>query len=177
MNIRSNRFGDREFIDEELAQIVTLIIRFLTEDDTAISKSKFSPLVLEYAERSRLIIKRPGRMGQPTRLRLVASSAVFDIKRDVPVGALWILFRRYILPEEQKSVGHSITKSKGWEYLKIRYEGQPGFNLDDEAEMIEVLHGFMMFGLIWFQHAGSIWDISVRDLEKERAAMRGEAAS
>lgn len=60
---------------------------------------------------------------------------------------------------ENVSIGISIAKRKFWNYLDIYSKGQGGFGERDLIEQEQVLVRLHQEGLIYFQSAGSLWDV------------------
>lgn len=60
---------------------------------------------------------------------------------------------------ENESIGISIAKRKFWNYLDIYSKGQGGFGERDLIEQEQVLVRLHQEGLIYFQSAGSLWDV------------------
>jgi len=157
-----NNWRGRDFTDKELDQIADLIERFYTADYRPIDKRRYTRAALQFAQDVNLIEMRE------KRLRPVKESRVFSAAYYAPVGAAWRIFRRRIMAEDQ--VGYSITKSKGWEYLGPWYSTSFHFTQNDEMEMMQILQGFDSFGLLWFQHSGTVWDIRIREGQQSTVA-------
>lgn len=169
------------FDSREIDQICNLV-RQRYEGKYAVDRRRFTKNVLDYAERTNLVVKgkyitapdwnawkdEPGYPDCP--VPFTHPDYVTDISRlyisvclvnrwswrNLPQEALW----RLVEPIIQKRQGYSITYLRDWHVLDLGSEGDASI-LCSSLEIFQVLSDLDKWGYIRLQAAGSTWAITV----------------
>ncbi len=80
---------------------------------------------------------------------------IFDL---FPIESIW----PFLVPVIGSGIGQSLAKSKVWAQLNIYPKGHRSHRESDRQEMEELLLELDARGYIYFQCAGSIWEVTPR---------------
>lgn len=144
-------FSVYDFSDKEIDQICTLVDHWGRGAILPIDKRKYTKQVLEYAVGWGLV--------ETKYRRLHFTYGRFNPVHDVPVEALWRLIRPLL--NREGATGFSVTKRQEWQFLNIYPEGHKHARQRDFEAKMEVFDRLMQYGYVFFQHAGSVWNISL----------------
>lgn len=176
------KWGVYEFSDKEIEQIVELVHKWADGSSSPIDCRKFTKQVRQWAENWSLIQKGtempqtkynsetqewdyPWYVKQwgKNRYYIHSELRLFQPIRYIPQEALW----RILKPMIQERQGFSISTLRDWYTLGIEPNGTKYHKDDDLVEMMFALGELSKWGYIIFQHAGSIWQITITE---DRAA-------
>lgn len=174
--------GIYQFTDAEIDQIIQLCQQWSMGPIKAIDRRKYSPNVQKYACAVNLLnwqCKKHGTEADniwlacercaskwPTSqyFRLVFPKDLhqFSPRHHLPLEALWRIVKEHILMN-QASIGFSAASKQGWWHLGIAPDGHKWATEKDYTQKLDILHHLATYGLIIFQHAGSVWQITVKE--------------
>lgn len=83
----------------------------------------------------------------------------FDFSHMMDIDALWDLTKSMISFHS----GYSIIRAKDWKNLNIYSYGSSLFSNRDIEDIERILNKLAMNGYIWFNGAGNMWSITIRE--------------
>ncbi len=161
---RPYTFSVWAFTDREIDIVVDHVLQYNRGFSRPIDRRRVPRTVQEYGISRHLFIPGfvPGNNG-----RWYYSSSIiggtFDTGSDTPVESLWRMVNPMIGPEG--TVGYSINRDERWKTLNIwplnerRDQRGQAYAARDRWD---VLCRLAQHGYIWFDAAGTIWDIRTR---------------
>lgn len=148
-----DRWNSEPFASKEIDQLLWVAAELVSGVST-IDARRLSPKVRRWLEHWNYCEKTPAGFAF-TSLACGQYSSSW-----LPLEALW----RVVSPMlgDSRSAGHSICKNHGWRVLNVFSADQALYSTRDEETIADVLATLDSYGYIYFQSAGSVWEVTER---------------
>lgn len=148
------------FSEKEIDQLCALVKRWSIQDIyRPIDARKFTKHVKDWARSYWLLEQRGKRLYVTCCSNYKNVSGLAFYVRLLPIEVIWNIVKPMI--GDAESIGWSIGNKPEWETLDI-YPRKSKYHTDkDEQQMIDILLLLSQHHYIYFQIAGSVWDIRI----------------